>query len=91
MLLLRYWTRRCRIIDDCELRHLRMLNVCYRCAVFRSSKMFGSDVHICIWPDDIGNLELLKLASIADQYTIRTPFSEDSFNFILFKQFYSNT
>ncbi len=40
---------------------------CYKCAFFRSSKMFGFDFHIFIGPMIIGHLRLLKHVSVEDK------------------------
>ena len=42
-------------------------NICYKSSVCRPPKMFGFDFHISIWPDAIGNLRLLKHASVEDR------------------------
>jgi hypothetical protein len=42
---------------------LKSPDFCYKSSVFRTPKKFGFDFHIPIWPNDLGNLRLLKRAS----------------------------
>ena len=53
----------------CEFWFCTSFNICYKSSVCRPPKMFGFDFHISIWPDAIGNLRLLKHASVEDRWS----------------------
>ena len=61
VLLLRYWTRRCRIYDF-ELGHLGTLNFCYTPFVFHSLKKLWFEYHTFIFPCSIGQVGSGKIS-----------------------------